>query len=83
MLGLTAAIEAATLIAFMSSMVPRLKHKPLECIACVTCATAAFYLHHRCVANLKRHRECGWKFKVVQWQDKPDVMALLHILGLT
>ena len=48
MLGLTAGIEAATLVTFMSSMVPRLKHKPLECIACVTCAAAAFYLHYRC-----------------------------------
>ena len=47
MLGLTAGVEAVTWLTFMLVMVPKLRHRPLECIACITCATAAFYLHYR------------------------------------
>ena len=55
MLGLTAGVEAVTWLTFMLVMVPKLRHRPLECIACITCATAAFYLHYRYA------REVAWR----------------------
>ena len=49
MLGLTGAIEAVTWLAFVLVMVPHLLWRPVSSIACVTCASAAFYLHYKCV----------------------------------
>ena len=48
MVAVVASVEAVTWLFFVLAMAPvGLRAHPLSSVGCVTCATAAFYLHYR------------------------------------
>lgn len=49
MVSVVASVEAITWLFFVGAMAPvGLRAHPLSAVACITAATAAFFLHYRC-----------------------------------